>query len=112
MEKIKIKPISVNTVWKGKRYKTKAYQIYEAKLMFLLKPVKVPEGELSLFMNVGFSSKNADLDNVLKPFIDILQKKHGFNDKQIFRIDITKTLVNKGNEYIEYSIEKFITENK
>jgi Holliday junction resolvase RusA-like endonuclease len=110
METIKIKPLSVNEVWRGKRFKTDKYKYYEAELMFLLRKSKisVPDGRLSLEIEVGFSSKSADIDNVLKPFIDVLQKKYSFNDNRIYRINIGKTIVSKGKEFIKFEINPFI----
>lgn len=33
--------------------------------------------------------------------VDILQKKYGFNDRDIYELHIKKTIVPKGNEYIQ-----------
>jgi len=41
--KINIKPMSVNTAWQGKRYKTTLYQRYEKIVMVLLKKMAIPE---------------------------------------------------------------------
>jgi Holliday junction resolvase RusA-like endonuclease len=62
--------------------------------------------ELSLI--VGFSNMASDVDNVVKPFVDILQKKYGFNDKYIFRLIVEKKLVVKGAEFIEFYIKKLV----
>jgi Holliday junction resolvase RusA-like endonuclease len=106
--RIQIKPLSVNQVWQGKRFKTPAYKAYEKEALLKLKPMKVSGGKLSLHLLVGLSSKNADLDNILKPFIDILQKKLGFNDRQIYRLTVEKVIVPKGQEFIEFDIQTFI----
>jgi Holliday junction resolvase RusA-like endonuclease len=108
MTRLNIKPLSVNQVWQGKRFKTKAYKDYEKELMLRLKPMKIGEGRLSLSVFVGLSSKNADADNVLKPLIDILQKKYGFNDRQIYRLTVEKEDVSKGQEYIEFTFSEFV----
>lgn len=52
----------------------------------------------------GVSSKLADIDNPVKPILDILQKKYGFNDRDIFELTIRKTLTKKGQEYIRITI--------
>ena len=62
-----------------------------------------------IFINVGLSSKNADIDNIAKPFIDILQKKYGFNDKNIYKLVLEKFIVKKGEEFIEFKMEKYET---
>ena len=107
MIRIDIKPLSVNEVWKGKRFKSVKYMNYEKKLMFMLPRIMLPEDELSLSFIVGFSNSGADIDNVLKPFIDVLQKKYRFDDKRIYRILIEKTIVPKGKEFIEFTISRY-----
>lgn len=109
MERIEIKPISVNEVWKGRRFKTPAYKRYERCVSYLLdRSMEIPDGKLWIRMRAAFSSSGSDLDNVIKPFLDILQKKYGFNDNRIYRIEIEKTLVNKGEEHIEFEILEYI----
>jgi len=105
--KIKIKPLSVNQCWQGKRFKTPKYKAYEKELLLLLpNKLEVPLGSLKITMKWGFSSKLSDYDNPIKPFQDILQCKYGFDDKVIFEANITKEIVKKGEEYIEFTIEK------
>ena len=106
MQTIKIKPLSVNQAWQGKRYKTKDYKIYEKSLLLLLKQQKVPPGRLKLTIEAGLSNKCQDVDNILKPFIDVLQKKHHFNDREIFEINVKKQIVKRGQEFITYLIEQ------
>ena len=101
---IRIKPLSVNECWQGRRFKTPKYKSYQRALLFYLKPLKVPDGALSIRMVIGFSNKNSDLDNPLKPFIDILQKKYGFNDSRIYELQIQKKIVQKGMEFIDFEI--------
>ena len=101
-DKIKIKPLSVNDCWQGRRFKTKAYNDYEKELFYLLpKKLKIPKGKkLKLRIWWGFSSKASDIDNPVKPLLDILQKKYGFNDKSIYQMVVEKEDVGKGEEYI------------
>lgn len=103
---LKIKPLSVNDAWKGRRYRTDQYKQYQKIVALLLKNQKIPEGKLLLKVIFGFSSKGSDIDNPLKPFIDCLQKKYGFNDNKIYRLEIDKVDVKKGNEFIEFEILK------
>lgn len=105
--KIKIKPLSVNTCWQGKRFKTKEYLNYERNLLYLLPCFKIPFGKILLEVKLGLSNKNSDWDNPLKPFVDILQKRYGFNDKLIYKAIIEKQDVKKGEEYIEFEIKKY-----
>ena len=106
--KINIKPLSINSCFQGRRFKTKRYKAYELEMQYLLpKDYKVPLGRLKISIKVGFSSPLADLDNIAKPLIDILQKKYGFNDKKIFKAILEKEIVKKGNEYIDWKITKY-----
>lgn len=104
--RIEIKPLSVNQVWQGKRFKTKVYKDYEKEALLKLKPMQVGDGRLSISLRFGVSSKNADVDNPIKPFLDILQKKYGFNDRQIYLLTVEKVDVPKGSEYIEFEIKE------
>lgn len=103
-----IKPLSVNECWQGRRFKTPKYQSYEQELFYKLARlpiIKLPEGKLWLQIKVGLSNKTADLDNIAKPFIDILQKFYGFNDKMIYELELKKEDVKKGNEFIHFAIK-------
>lgn len=104
--KIKIKPMSANSLWRGRRFKTKDYETYEKELAYQLPKMEVPEGKLKLTVEFGLSNKRMDLDNTLKPMIDIFQKKFNFNDNRIYEINATKVDVKKKEEYISYEISK------
>jgi Holliday junction resolvase RusA-like endonuclease len=99
-----IKPLSVNQAWQGKRFKTPAYKKYQADILSILRPLDVPKGYIELSLVFGFSSKCADFDNPVKPFVDCLQKKYGFNDNKVKRCTIEVKHVKKGKEFIEFEI--------
>tara|TARA_R110002072_G_C7909622_1_gene530243 strand:+ start:313 stop:639 length:327 start_codon:yes stop_codon:yes gene_type:complete len=103
--RVPIKPLSVNQAWQGRRFKSDAYKRYERDVLMLLRPMSIPEGYLSISLVFGFSSKSADFDNPVKPFVDCLQKKYRFNDRAIKRAEITVEEVKKGDEFIEFTIE-------
>ena len=105
MAKIKIKALSVNQVWAGRRFKTPKYKAYEEELGYLLPKMKVPEGKLEVNLRFGFANKMSDIDNCLKPFLDILQKKYGFNDNKIYRLVVDKEIIKKGEEFISFNIK-------
>jgi Holliday junction resolvase RusA-like endonuclease len=101
-----VKPLSVNKCWQGRRYKTKAYKQYEAALLHLLPNLDINiHGELKISVEFGFSSKTADIDNPLKPILDILQKKYGFNDREVYELNVKKKIVQKKHEYILIKID-------
>jgi Holliday junction resolvase RusA-like endonuclease len=106
MQTIKVKPISVNRCWQGKRFKTQDYKAYEQEVMYLLPQLEIPQGKLYIKYIFGLSSKNSDIDNPVKPFTDILQKKYGFNDRQIYKMELEKEDVKKGEEFIKFLLEE------
>ena len=105
--KKKLKPLSVNECWQGRRFKTKAYQIYEQELLLTLPPQKLPQPPFSIYFEFGLSNSLADWDNPIKPLQDILQKKYGFNDKDIVRAKVSKRKVTKGEEYFLVRLQNF-----
>ena len=103
--RLDIKPLSVNEAWQGRRVKTEKYRNFERSILTLLKPIKIPDGNLELHLKWGFSSAGSDWDNPIKPFQDCLQKKYGFNDNRVIRAITEKVKVKKGFEFIEWSIK-------
>ena len=104
MVRLDLRPLSVNKCWQGRRFKTPEYKEYEQTVLLLLPKLKIPSGKLALTITFGFSNKASDIDNPLKPLLDILQKAYGFNDKQIYRLNIHKEEVAKGAEYLAFDI--------
>lgn len=104
MLKIDIKPLSVNECWQGRKYKTKTYNSYETELSLKLPVLNVPNVQLGIDVVFGFSSRNSDIDNPLKPFLDVLQNKYKFNDRDIYSISAKKEIVKKGGEFIKFNI--------
>ncbi len=104
--KVQVKPLTVNRAWQGRRFKTKAYKQYEKDVLTLLRPMTVPDGDLGLWLIFGLSNMQSDVDNPVKPFVDILQKKYGFNDRRIFKMVIEKVKVKKGLEFTEFDFRK------
>ena len=106
MIKIDIVPLSVNKVWQGKRFKTTTYSKYESIVLIMLPKISIPEPPFKVNIQLGFSSTLSDIDNPLKPILDILQKKYNINDKDIFELNVKKEIVKKKNEYFAFEILK------
>ena len=107
MPRLAIKALSSNRAWRGRHFKTQEYKDYEEIVLLMLpRGLKVPEGKLKLELEFGLSSKNADIDNPIKQFADILQKMYGFNDKHIYELSVKKVDVEKTKEYIAFEITK------
>tara|TARA_A100000171_G_C2021135_1_gene91132 strand:+ start:33 stop:362 length:330 start_codon:yes stop_codon:yes gene_type:complete len=105
--KVELKPLSVNRAWQGKRFKTPEYKSFEKYLMLLLPKLDIKKKEkLKVDFVFGFATKASDIDNPVKPCLDVMQKKYGINDNDIFELNIKKEVVGKGNEFIELRIEQ------
>ena len=103
--RIQIKPLSVNEAWQGKRFKTKKYKQFERDMLLMLPSLKIDfKPPLTLQITFGFSSSLSDIDNPLKPLLDCLQKKYGFNDRDIYEITVKKEIVTSGEDFIEVKI--------
>ena len=109
---IPIKPLSVNQCWQGKRFKTKEYERYEKDVMALLVAIKLPHPPYCVHYEFGFSNSMADIDNPVKPVQDILQKRYGFNDRDIYEMVVVKEIVKKGDEYIRFAITPHLPTTK
>ena len=108
MQRINIKPLSVNEAWKGRRFRTDQYKAYQQHCSLILpRKIDVPEGKLKLTLIFGLSNMGADYDNPIKPFQDIISAKYGFNDNRIYAGYQEKVKVDKGSEFIAFKLEAF-----
>jgi len=105
--RINIKPLSVNLAWQGQRFKTPHYKRFERDCLLLLPKVKIPAKPLQIAYRFGFSNKLSDLLNPEKLVTDILCKKYGFDDRDIFKMTLEKEIVKKGQEYIEFELTTY-----
>ena len=107
--KLNEKPLSVNEAWQGKRFKTPLYKAYEQTILLTMPKAKIDaEQMLRIEFFFGFSNKASDLDNPVKLLLDIAQKKYGFNDKNVFELNVRKCIVKKGDEFIQMGIYKLL----
>lgn len=103
-----LKPLSANESYLGQKIKSKAYRMYENHLLRVLPDIPLePKGKLKLVAEVYYSNKLSDLDNALKPFIDCLQKRYKFNDNRIYKLEVEKFIVPKGEENIRFRLEPY-----
>lgn len=112
---IQLKPLSINEAWRGRRTKTEKYKEYEWNCFtYLPKDYEVPEGKLVAMYEFGIATQ-ADWDNPVKALQDILQKKYGFNDKDIMLAIVKKTVVKNGKGFFRFDFlpyDQFIDEAK
>jgi len=103
------KPLSVNEAWQGRRFKTDAYKAFETLILLSLPKLKEPIPDMiRIEFHFGFSSRSADVDNPVKPILDILQKKYKFNDRDVWEITSRKSIVKKGKEFINIGIYPYL----
>ena len=108
MELIQIKPLSVNEAFQGRRFKTDKYKQWIENSIIQLKSIQIPESQkLTLIITFGVSSKASDIDNPLKPLLDLIQRKYGINDNRFYKLQVTKEIVKKGKEFIKFDIQEF-----
>lgn len=105
---LNIKPLSVNEAWQGRRKKTFKYKQYEIECLSSLKPLDLPKPPYEIDLIFGMSNVLSDFDNPVKSFVDILQKKYGFNDRDIFKATIEKVKTKKGEEFISFELKTII----
>ena len=95
----------------AQEYPTATYKEFYERCMPQLEVLDWPfdtEQRLLVRINAYFSNRASDLDNVAKPSLDLLQKAFGsFNDKFVYRLEMDKHLVKRGEEKLEIEITEF-----
>ncbi|WP_121967416.1 hypothetical protein [Myroides sp. N17-2] len=71
-------------------------EVYEQVVFWLLPNILDGKSPFRIDTDFGFSAKTADIDNPVKPFLDILQKKYNIKDKDIYELHLRKRIVPKG----------------
>lgn len=105
MVRLPIKALSVNGAYRGRRFSTPELKQFKLDLFRILPKLSVPEtGNLAVRYVFGVSSKASDGDNLIKAFQDVIAEAYGFNDKRIYKWDVEKQDVPKGNEFVEFDI--------
>jgi Holliday junction resolvase RusA-like endonuclease len=107
MIKLKIKCLSLNQAYSGRRFATDELEAYKLEISLLAPKLLVPDDfRLEAEYEFGVSQKNIDVDNQIKAFQDTLADIYGFNDNRIYKIVASKVDVPKGKEYIAFNIKK------
>ena len=108
MNKLDIKPLSVNEAYRGRRFISAKYHQYKRDVALLLpKNIKIPDGNLEIYFKFGVARLNCDVDNPVKPFLDILQAQYLFNDSRVQKITSEKEKVKTGKEYVMFKITSY-----
>ena len=110
MNRIAIKPLSINDAFYGKHRKTQECRAFEEELWYLLPAkVKIPEGKLQVHYIFGLSNRGADVFNQEKILTDVLCKKYGWNDNRIYEGIVQKHITKKGEEFVAFEISAWGT---
>ena len=104
---LETKPLTVNKVWQGRRFKTKIYKDYEKELFILLKGQKQTKGQVEVILEFYLKyDKTSDVDNFVKPLLDILVKSGIIeDDRNIRHLDLYKYHSKK--DYVNITINKW-----
>ena len=115
--KLEEKPLSANKMFTIKRHRTHAYNKYAKRWREALEGLTLPEdiedhSKMAFIaeIEVGLSTKNADLDNCIKPLIDCWQENLGFNDKNIIHIIATRYVASRGKEWVSMKLQQTFRE--
>jgi len=103
--KLDIHPISVNKIWKGRRFSSKDYQNYESEVGWLLsqKDIKKVEGWIEIEYQFYLKRyKTTDTGNLEKPLTDILVKHKIIDDDRF----VKRLVLEKFQSKTEYVIVK------
>ena len=112
-----LKPVSVNQAWYRNKKRSKLYNDYiegwQDYLMGEEIPVDIDRKDMrfKVIVHVGFSNRASDLDNVIKPTIDIMQQWFDFDDKQVIHLEAFKHITQKGRDYIHVRLEEVFDED-
>ena len=106
MHLIKIKPLSVNEAYQGRRFRTPKHDLFKTEIKYLLPQwLELPEPPYVIIFEFGVSSPLSDGDNLVKCTQDSIADKYGFNDRLIKRWIVDIELVKKGEEYIKFDLK-------
>lgn len=95
--KFKTKPLSVNKLYRGRRFSTKEHVIYKEELAIYARQQwkKQPlEGDIRVKVTFNVENKRSDLDNLLKAFLDSFKGIVWKDDRQICEIQ-AKRIISK-----------------
>jgi len=102
---VKIKPISVNQAFQGRRFKTKKHKAYEEELQWLLKGQKKVKGFYSI--SFTFHIKNflvSDVSNLVKVTEDSIVKA-GLVDDDRYCLEMHLKKVRSKEDWFEFKIK-------
>ena len=107
---LKIKGLSVNRTYGGRRYLTAEAKQFKITVNRMLQVSQInwtiPAGDLTVKYQFGIS-RDQDVDNMIKILQDVLSHFFLFDDKRIRSVFAEKCKVAKGEEFIKFEILPF-----
>lgn len=96
-------------MWRWSRAKSNYYLAWQQAILLMLPPIQLSKDKkYSVKIVWKFSNTLSDIDNPVKPLLDCLVKKRGFDDRQIYHMDVTKTIVKKWEDGVELEIFEIV----
>lgn len=112
MIRFKVKPLSVNQAFKGKRFRTGAARLFFDRVILAwrelkksIRPNLPKKGHLFVHYRYGVSNMGTDADNPTKSFQDALFFALGENDKRVRFMLIEKVKAPKSEEFIDWHVD-------
>lgn len=110
-EILQLEPLSINTAFQGRRYKTLKYNEWLHEGLWLLKTsgIKKVKGKVAIDI-IFYTNKARDIDNNIKTFLDLLVKADIIeDDRYVYELNVKKVDTSKKSKHrIEFKIEKII----
>lgn len=105
MYELRLKPLSVNKAYKGRKFRTPEHKLFKDKAHILLKnlnlePLK-PKQEFFVIYKFHISA-NSDWDNCVKTVQDAICEALKTDDRYISGAYVRKIRVKRGDERIEF----------
>ena len=112
--KVNIKPISINKIFQGRRFKTPEYSAWREECFFLIKKMKLKkitgECKVQLTFHCSRNFKMADIDNFCKGSLDALVEAGVIEDDR-FIMKLTVDKVKDTEDFWEFAVEKLLLKN-
>ena len=110
MFEVKLKPLSVNNAYKGRRFPTDELKVYKKAMPLLLpRDLQLPPNKLVLLFRFHFKREASDVDNCCKAAQDIITKHYGVDDRMIYLTMNEKIVDFKAAEYLEFEFLEYHT---
>lgn len=110
MIRLALSPISVNRIWRGKRWMSKAGAQFKKDCALLLAAkgdqIRAMRGDMSIHFHFGLV-RDMDTSNCIKLVEDCIAEHLGVNDSRFRGLTATKSKVRKGHEFIDIAITEY-----